>query len=63
MNNREKLNAMTNEEIAAQLCNLVEFVASALDHDCACAYCPANKLCSRGNNGFLALLNQEAEVN
>ena len=60
MNNREKLNSMSDKEIAEQLCYLVESVASALDHDDGCNYCPANKLCRRGKAGFIEYLEQEA---
>lgn len=61
MNNREKLNAMTNKELAEQLCYLVELVATALDHDFACSYCPVNELCRRGENGFIKYLETEVD--
>lgn len=61
MNNREKLNSMTNKEIAEKLCYLVELVADAMDHDDGCNYCPVRKLCRYGKAGFIEYLEQKAE--
>lgn len=62
MTNREKLNSMTNEEIAEKLCYLVELVADAAGHDAAgCLYCPVSKLCRYGKPGFIEYLEKEAE--
>lgn len=61
MNNREKLNSMTNEEIAEKLCYLVELVADALDHEDGCNFCPVKKLCRYGKAGFIEYLEQNAE--
>lgn len=61
MNNREKLNSMTNEELAKQFCNaIMGEVEREFDGD-ICKICPFTKLCSYGHPGFLAWLEQEAE--
>lgn len=63
MNNREKINAMTNEDLAKLFCNEI---MGELDRECdfdTCKICPFTKLCSYGHPGFLAWLEQEAEEN
>ena len=61
MNNREKLNSMSDKEIAEKLCYLVELVADAMDHEDGCNYCPVRKLCRYGKAGFIEYLEKEAE--
>lgn len=62
MNNREKLNYMSNEGIAAKLCYLVDLVADATGHDAeGCSFCPVRKLCRIGKAGFISWLEQKAE--
>lgn len=68
MNNKEKINAMTIEELAGKLCDLVQEVMyraekadSSFDSDCK--YCPAYQFCKKGETGFIAMLAQEAEDN
>ena len=65
MNNREKLKAMTNEELTEFFCN--GFI-KALEEKCdeanieiPCKLCPYTELCSYGNPGFLVWLEQKAE--
>ena len=61
MNNREKLNAMTNEEFANHFCNeIMGEVERKFDGD-ICKICPFTKECSYGHTGFLDWLEQEAE--
>ena len=62
MNNREKLNSMSDKEIAEKLCYLVELVADAACHDGeGCNFCPVRKLCRYGKAGFIEYLEQKAE--
>lgn len=59
MTNRERLNSLTDEEIAKSLCYLVQEVTERMDYDYPCTYCPVKDICSRDNNGFKVWLNQE----
>ena len=60
MSNREKLNSMSDKEIAEKLCYLVELVADATGHDGeGCDFCPVKKLCRYGKAGFISWLEQE----
>ena len=60
MTNREKLNFMSDKEIAEKLCYLVELVADAAGHDAeGCNFCPVRKLCRYGKAGFISWLEQE----
>ena len=55
MTNREKINNMSNQEIAEILCNA---------HDFGCSSCPAYNLCEFNGitaNGFIKWLESEAE--
>ena len=63
MNNREKINSMTDEELAEKLCDLINDIADKVDKDDMCDLCPVNKNCRKGNNGFVAWLSQEAKDN
>ena len=63
MNNREKLNQMSDEEIADMLCTFVNDVAARADIDDMCDLCPVNKLCKHGCAGFITWLKQEAQYN
>ena len=56
MKNREKLNAMTNEELASFLCDVMEKIGDETEED-LCDICPARNRCSKGHNGFLDWLN------
>lgn len=61
MKNREKLNHMSDEELAKKLCDFINDIADNADIDDMCKLCPVNKNCRKGHNGFVAWLNQEAE--
>ena len=62
MKNRELFNQMTDEELSAKLCDVIESIADKADVDDMCDICPVNKLCKKGHNGFLAYLTEEASV-
>ena len=63
MNNRDRLNAMTNEELAKYLCYLMEIIADLADMPCKdlCDICPARKRCKKGHNGILDWLNSDSK--
>ncbi len=61
MNNRDKLNAMTDEELAAFFCEAMEKIADKTKDECCCDICPVSNICKKGHNGFLAWLRKEAE--
>ena len=66
MNNKEKINAMSIEELGDKLCDLVQEVMWSIEKadsrfDSDCKYCPANQFCKKGENGFKVMLAQEAE--
>jgi hypothetical protein len=62
MNNRDKLNAMTDEELAELFCKTMEAIADDTKaDDWCCDFCPARKICKSKHNGFLAWLRKEAE--
>ena len=63
MKNREKLNQMTDEELAAKVCDFINAVADKADIDDMCDICPFNKLCSLGHTGVSVWLGQEAREN
>lgn len=50
MTNREKINRMTNQEMADYLCKNTQ-----------CWKCPAGKYCSLGHTGYIDWLEAEAE--
>lgn len=60
MTNRERLSKMTDEELAEIFCDTLEMAAGKKNLD-VCDICPFNKLCKKGNNGFLRWLKAEAE--
>lgn len=60
MKNRDKLNSMTDKELADFFCEAMEIVADKADID-LCDICPVNSICKKGHNGFLAWLEKEAE--
>ena len=60
MNNRDKLKAMTNEELAQLLCDAIDVFAGRADVH-TCDHCPVQSLCRKGHNGFLAKLEGEVE--
>lgn len=57
MTKREKLKSMTDEELAKELCYLIEMASDRADVD-QCEICPVTKICKRGRCGFLAWLRQ-----
>jgi hypothetical protein len=63
MKNREKLNSMTNEELADLFCETMEKIIDKSDTvtQDLCDICPVKHLCKMGNNGFLVWLEKEAE--
>ena len=63
MTNREKLNAMTDQELADLLCSTMEKIADKTtdDNDWCCDLCPVTKICDKKQNGFLRWLEKEAE--
>lgn len=62
MTNREKLNAMTDEELQNFFCDKIEWLHehSEVDYD-MCEPCPFKKYCRYKHNGFLHWLEMEAE--
>lgn len=60
MTNRERLNAMTDEELSDAFCDAMESVCTEADID-MCYICPFTKVCKKGNNGFLHWLKAEAK--
>lgn len=62
MTNRDKLMAMTDEELSEFLCGQMENIQDKTkEDDWCCDICPVGKLCKKGKNGFLAWLEKEAE--
>lgn len=61
MKNKEALRAMTDEELANFLCNLVEIVADKADKS-VCDFCPVADMCERGKNGFIPWLESEEKI-
>ena len=66
MNNKEKINAMSVEELGNKLCDLVKEVLYRAekknsDFEADCDYCPAQHFCQWGKAGFITMLEQEAE--
>ena len=62
MNNRDKLNSMTNEELSELFCKTMEEIAEKTeDGDWCCDLCPVTNICKAKNNGFLAWLEKEEE--
>lgn len=60
--NREKLNAMSDQEFADMLCTMMEKIAKKTkDGDWCCDICPATDLCKKKQNGFRKWLEKEAE--
>jgi hypothetical protein len=60
--NREKLNAMTDQELAELFCKTMEDIADKTkDDDWCCDLCPVSKICKAKHNGFLKWLEKEAE--
>ncbi len=58
MKNRDRLNAMSDEELATFLCDVIEKIAANTPDKFVCDICPASELCRKGHNGILAWLNQ-----
>ena len=60
MTNRDKLNAMTDEELSELLCKAMENIAeNTKDDDWCCDICPMGNKCKAKYNGFLAWLRKE----
>ena len=57
---RERINALSDEELATELCNMVEAtieaVATNFNEDFSCEFCPVTNLCKRGHIGFKTLI-------
>lgn len=60
MTNREKLQHMTDRELADFLCGIVEDMVDKTDID-TCDICPVRNLCGKGHNGFIDWFNKEVE--
>jgi hypothetical protein len=62
MKNRDKLIAMTDDELSDLLCKTMEDISELTNRDYwCCDICPVKELCKKGHNGFLAWLEKEAE--
>jgi hypothetical protein len=63
MTNREKLNSMSDKDLAGFFCEAMEKIAEKVDsdHDDMCTICPVRKMCRKGSNGFLNWLQADAE--
>lgn len=63
MNNREKLNSMSDKDLAGLFCEAMEKIADKVDsdHDDMCTICPVRPMCRKGSNGFLNWLQEDAE--
>ena len=62
MTNREKLNAMSDQELAELFCKAMEDIADKTKGDDWCCHiCPATDLCKKKHNGFKKWLEKEAE--
>jgi hypothetical protein len=63
MTNREKLIAMTDEELSDFLCSQMENIQGKTEaDDWCCKICPVQKLCKKGHNGFLVWLRRRAKL-
>ena len=63
MNNRDKLNSMTDEELSEFLCGTMESIQKKTrENDWCCDICPASKYCKKGKNGFITWLKRKAEI-
>lgn len=61
MTNRDRINAMSNEELADLFCRTMEDIADKTkEKDWCCDICPVFKICKARHNGFLAWLEQNA---
>lgn len=63
MKNREKINSMTDKQLAEELCTLVETIATNAEVVFCCDICPVKKNCEDGCNGFQKFLALETEPN
>lgn len=59
MNNREKLNSMSDKDLAGFFCEAMEKISEKVDID-MCEFCPVRPMCRKGSNGFLRWLEMEA---
>ena len=57
MTNAERIRSMTDEELAAFLCNL----RSEEAYENTCSHCVAERFCRIGHNGMIDWLQQPAE--
>ena len=57
---REALSTLSNVEIAQMLCDMIDEYAGKNDVH-TCRFCPVEKNCKRGRNGFLAWLEKEVD--
>lgn len=62
MTNRDKLIAMSDEELSDFLCAQMENIqGKTKEDDWCCDICPVSRLCKKKRNGFLTWLKGEAE--
>lgn len=63
MTNRERMNAMSDDELAGYFCESMASMLHIVDDESIdeCGICPVRKLCYKGHNGFLAWLTAEVE--
>ena len=59
MTNREKINQMSNGDLAGLFCEAMEKISEKVDID-MCEFCPVRDMCFKGSNGFLRWLDMEA---
>jgi uncharacterized Fe-S cluster protein YjdI len=63
MNNGDRFRTMTNDELSLLFCDTIATIGEKIDVYNYCKFCPATDYCKKGQNGFLYLLNKEAEDN
>jgi hypothetical protein len=59
MNNREKLNSMSDKDLAGLFCEAMEKISDKADID-MCDICPVRTMCRKGSTGFLNWLQADA---
>ncbi len=60
MTNRDKLQNMTDRELADFICYTIEDMVCKTSID-TCEICPVKNLCKKGHNGFIDWFNKEAD--
>lgn len=71
MTNREKINRMSNDELAFMLCDLMDNIGNEAEEygydneddiaSTSCQLCPMREYCKKGKNGFSAWLDMEVK--